>query len=87
MLFNKRYIKSIERGEDEIFFEEVLKANNKISISNSLISLSTDELLQRLEYDQTTFQIDAKDERVYYIDRILKILDKSIRFKEISTKQ
>ena len=86
MLFNKRYIKSIERGEDEIFFEKILKANNKINISNLSIPLSTDELLQWLEYNQIVFQIDPKDEDVCYIGRILKILDKSIRFKAISAK-
>lgn len=86
MLFNKKYIKSIERGEDEIFFENVLKANHKIEIPNLSIPLSTNELLQWLQDNQISFQIDPKDEGVCYIGQILKILDKSIRFKAISAR-
>ncbi len=86
MLFNKEYIKSIERGENEIFFEKILIANAKADIPDLSIPLSTNELLQWLEYNKIAFQIDPKDEGVCYIGRILKVLDKSIRFKPISAK-
>lgn len=86
MLLNKRYIELIERTENEIFFEKVLKANNKLDIKSLDIPLSTNELLKWLKDTQTLFQIDPKDESVCYIGHIIDILDKSIRFKAISAK-
>lgn len=86
MLLNKKYIELTERNEDEIFFEKVLKANNKLDVPNLDIPLSTNELIKWLQDTQTTFQIDPKDESVCYIGHIIDILDKSIRFKAISAK-
>ena len=87
MLFNKKFIKTIERGENEIFFEKVLRANNKMNFpSNLFIPLSTKELMEWLKDTETPFQIDGKDESVCYIGRILEILNKSIRFKDISAR-
>lgn len=86
MLLNKKYIEFTERNEDEIFFEKVLKANNKLDVPNLDVPLTTNTLLKWLEDNQTTFQIDPKDESVCYIGRIIDILDKSIRFKAISAK-
>lgn len=47
MLFNKKFIKTIERGENEIFFEKVLSANNKMDLPSRLsIPLSTKKLMK-----------------------------------------
>ncbi|MBD8387413.1 hypothetical protein [Dysgonomonas sp. BGC7] len=87
ILFNKKFIKTIERGENEIFFEKVLSANNKMDLPSRLsIPLSTKKLMKWLKDTETPFQIDGKDESVCYIGRILEILNKSIRFKDISAK-
>lgn len=86
ILICKNYIQSITRGEKEVFWESVLKVNNKWSLQYIDVPLSTQELLNWLQETNTVFQIEPKDESVCYIGYILTILNKSIRFKPLSHK-
>lgn len=86
VLFSRKYIGSFERGEREIFWEEVLKANNRFVVDTIDIPLSTDELMEWLHNTKTIFQIEPKDETVCYIGYTLDVLSKSIRFKDLTSK-
>ncbi len=79
ILLNKRYIKAINRDEDIIFIENVLKANGKINISKNLAPpLSIKLLFEWLFDNQIVFQIDNKDESMCWIGKIEDSTDKSI---------
>lgn len=79
ILLNKSYIKAINRDEDIIFIESVLKANNKINISKNLtLPLSIKLLFEWLSDNQIVFQIDNKDESMCWIGKIEDSTDKSI---------
>jgi len=78
-LLNKHYIKSINRNEEDIFIEKVLKANNKLDIPQSIETpFSTNLLLEWLHKTQTVFQIDNKEEDKCWIGKICRSTDKSI---------
>lgn len=79
MLINKNYIKSINRDEKIIFKEIVLKANNKIKITENIeIPLSTNQLFNWLNEERVVFQIENKSEQTCWIGEICGLTEKSI---------
>ena len=86
VLFSRKHITSIERGEREEFWEEVLKANNRFVVDTFNIPLTTNELMNWLLETKTVFQIEPKDETVCYVGYTMKILKQHIRFKDLSSK-
>ena len=87
MLLNKRYIKSINRNDENIFIEQVLNANKKLDILQNIdIPLLTDLLLEWLYKNQIVFQIDNKRDDVCWIGKICDSTDKSIFLTNLTPK-
>lgn len=84
ILICKNYIHSIVRTDQEIFLENVLRANNRFNLQYIDIPLATHKLLNWLQGTNTVFQIEPKDESICYIGYIQSILDKFIRLKPLS---
>lgn len=86
ILINRQYIKSINRTKDDVFIESVLKANNRIEISNLSIPLSKSEPLDWLQGRQCVFQIDNKEELKCWIGKIVDKTEKSIFLAPLTSK-
>lgn len=87
MLLNKKYIQSVNRDEDDIFIENVLKVNNKLWISQDMdIPLSTNLLLDWFYENSSVFQIDSKNGRMCWVGKILDSTEKSIFLTHLTPK-
>lgn len=78
-LLNKCYVDTITRDEDTIFVEEVLKANSKMDITESLsLPLDTKFLMEWFFENEIVFEINNKDESMCWIGKIEGTTEKSI---------
>lgn len=85
-LINKRYIVSINRDEEDIFTEKVLRVNNRVDYDTRKIPLETKSLFKYLEKEQTVFDISTTSEDSIYIGKIQKLLVHSFYLKLLGTK-
>ena len=86
LIINKQYLLECHIGEDEIFTEAVLLANNKLANIKRLdIPLTTKSLINYLYKEQIIFQIFLKDDSASYIGKISKVLNKSIYIEPLDT--
>lgn len=82
---NKKYILLANRGKNEIFTEEVLKASGKWNfIYDENIPLSTDLLFPWLKDTQQVFQFFQRDDLACYIGKIQRLLQKTFYLKYIN---
>lgn len=88
LLVRTRYIKKIERGEDEIFSETVIhlkwtveRLKKKFPNLNGYL-----DILYYLMQKQTVIQFDFHDDSVSYIGKIKKIRTKTMRIESMNPK-
>jgi hypothetical protein len=79
ILINKQFIVSYEHGKDEIFEENVLKASDKWNFNYNIDIplLSIHSIIKYLHQNNIVFKFQHKEEKVAYIGKVNKILEKS----------
>ncbi|MFT3995487.1 MAG: hypothetical protein QM660_14335 [Dysgonomonas sp.] len=88
LLIRTKYIKKIERGEEEIFNESVihLKLTNEKTNEEYFNLNASSDILYYLMQNQIIIQFDFHDDSVSYIGKIKRIYTKTIRIESISPK-
>ena len=86
LLIRTKYIKKIERGENEMFHESVirLKLTDKRDEELHLNLNQVTDVLYDLMQNHITIQFDLYDDSVSYIGKIKKINTRSIRIENIN---
>ena len=84
VLVNKKYISSINRGDDEEFVEKVIVANNRLDTENLTI-LDSADLYEIFYQNKTVIQVSHYEDSAANIGRIVKVNDKSLSMLLMNT--